>query len=222
VKLVEGRSQIRGLKVRPHSRGEDQFGVGRFPEEKIAEALLAPGSDQEIHRRRQARRDRLLRWNAAAANGFQDGLPARVVDGQLKVEGTAGGGEALGAGNRSAESVGQALPPAQHAQPDPVLPATRGLAAQEDGEEIEQGADLVRGPPPVVRRESIKRQGGDAEGGRRLHYAAHRLGAGAMPLYPLASLCGSPASVTVHDDGHVHKLHASAERQFCKVLFNAK
>jgi len=48
MELGDSGFQVGGVEVRPHPRGEDQLGVGAFPEQKIAEALLAAGTDQEV------------------------------------------------------------------------------------------------------------------------------------------------------------------------------
>src|SRR6266581_9498352 len=66
VELLHCRRQIRRGKVRPTAIGEVQLCVRAFPEKEIAEALLAPGSDEKVdvpalsipvidlaHRRRQ-------------------------------------------------------------------------------------------------------------------------------------------------------------------------
>src|SRR5882762_4926402 len=52
--LLEGARQLRGPEFRPHALGEMQLRVRAFPEEEIAEPLLPPGADEEIHIRQQA------------------------------------------------------------------------------------------------------------------------------------------------------------------------
>src|ERR1041384_6326288 len=52
--LLEGGRQLRGPEFRPHALGEMQLRVGAFPEEEVAEPLLPPGADQEVHIRQQA------------------------------------------------------------------------------------------------------------------------------------------------------------------------
>ena len=51
--FADGRSQFRRSEVRPHGAAEDQFGVSRFPQQKIAQAVLAPGADDQVDRRSQ-------------------------------------------------------------------------------------------------------------------------------------------------------------------------
>ena len=48
MEVVEGRGQIGGGEVRPHARHEPELGIGAFPEEEIAQALLASGADQDV------------------------------------------------------------------------------------------------------------------------------------------------------------------------------
>jgi hypothetical protein len=42
-------SSVVGLKSGPHDGQEDQLGVGRFVQQEVGEAALAPGADQQIH-----------------------------------------------------------------------------------------------------------------------------------------------------------------------------
>jgi hypothetical protein len=43
--ILHGGFQVGGLKFRPHSRREEQFGVGAFPQHEVAQTSLAPGSN---------------------------------------------------------------------------------------------------------------------------------------------------------------------------------
>src|ERR1019366_10148353 len=48
VEILEGGVKIGSAKVRPQARSEMQFRVSNLPKRTVAQALLAPGADQEI------------------------------------------------------------------------------------------------------------------------------------------------------------------------------
>ena len=73
--------EVDGVEIGPHGAGEDELGVGAFPEEKVAEAPLAAGADQEIHGRGPGALARDVAGEFAhAAGGGQDGVARGVVD----------------------------------------------------------------------------------------------------------------------------------------------
>ncbi len=41
-------AKLHSIEVRPHASGEQQFRIGAFPKQKVAEPLLASGSNQKI------------------------------------------------------------------------------------------------------------------------------------------------------------------------------
>src|SRR5665213_3146062 len=49
VVLSDGRQHVRGREFRPHQIGKVKFSVSAFPQEKVAEALLAASADQKVH-----------------------------------------------------------------------------------------------------------------------------------------------------------------------------
>src|SRR5207247_2451316 len=48
VEVVEGHGQVGGGKVRPHARHKAELGIGTFPEQEIAEALLASRANEQV------------------------------------------------------------------------------------------------------------------------------------------------------------------------------
>jgi hypothetical protein len=48
VEFFEGGVEVGFVEVGPHAVGEDELGVGGFPEKKIGEALFSAGADEEI------------------------------------------------------------------------------------------------------------------------------------------------------------------------------
>jgi len=103
VELLEGAAKVGGFEVGPHARSKHQLRVGRFPEHKIAQPLLATGSNQQVDLGAETLRYGLARGRGAASDRVQNRIAARVVDGQPQVQGLAGGGEALDAVDGGAE-----------------------------------------------------------------------------------------------------------------------
>src|SRR3990170_4943457 len=52
----ECRFERGGVEIRPQGLGEMQFGIGELPEQKVAHALLAAGTDEQVRLRRVAHR----------------------------------------------------------------------------------------------------------------------------------------------------------------------
>ena len=48
MEFFEGSVKIRLIEVRPHTICKQQFGIGGFPQQKVREALLSTGADQQI------------------------------------------------------------------------------------------------------------------------------------------------------------------------------
>ena len=46
--FVDRRDQRRPVEIRPEDRQEDEFGVGRLPQQEIRQPLLAGGADDEV------------------------------------------------------------------------------------------------------------------------------------------------------------------------------
>src|SRR3990167_8311532 len=44
--------ELRAIEIRPQDRREMHLGVGKFPQQEIADALLASGADEKIRLRR--------------------------------------------------------------------------------------------------------------------------------------------------------------------------
>src|SRR5262245_53124097 len=49
VEFGYGVLQIRPPEIGPHLGGEQQLGIGAFPQQEIAQTLLAAGADQQIY-----------------------------------------------------------------------------------------------------------------------------------------------------------------------------
>ena len=77
------------------------------------------------------------------------------------------------------------------------------VAADEALHQPHQIVDLVDRARPVLGREAVEREVGDAELDRRAHRAPHRLDAVAMTDGARQAVLAGPAPVAVHDDGDV-------------------
>jgi hypothetical protein len=49
IEFIEGGVKIRNIEVGPHTICKQEFGIGGLPQQKVREALLTTGSDQQIH-----------------------------------------------------------------------------------------------------------------------------------------------------------------------------
>src|SRR5437762_2140910 len=90
--FLDGGLEVGYGEIGPTLGEEDKFGEGALPEEKVGQALLAAGADEEIDFRRAAvehlgenaaeRVGREGRDFVEAAGGAKDGFASGVVDGQ--------------------------------------------------------------------------------------------------------------------------------------------
>src|SRR5882672_5749933 len=213
VEVVEGRGQIGGGEVRPHGRHEAELGIGAFPEEEIAQALLASGADEQVDVGRarpavglaEARGEGLARLGSGEAppRGAQDHVARRVVHGQTEVEAARARRLALGAGDRGPEGEGEAVAAPDEREADIMRGQRGGLAAQERAQERHERVHLRPRPLPVVGGEGEEGEGADPEPGRGFHDPAG--GADPATVAGQASQAAGfrPPAVAVHDDGHV-------------------
>ena len=117
--VADGGGQVDASKSGHMVRGEDQFGVGAFPEQKVAQAALAAGADQQVDGRARGRapghRGKVPAVRAAAARMASR---AGVVDGDAQPQAVAPGGGRFGPADRGAELRIQAVAAADHFQAD--------------------------------------------------------------------------------------------------------
>src|ERR1700682_2635988 len=141
--LGDSGVQVRGVEVRPHARGEDQLGVGGFPEQKIAEALLAAGSNDQVDFGPEQCGEIVARCiMGKAARGFEDGIAAGIIDGESEMQARAGGGGRFGAFDDGEEQARKTVAAADDGDAHTVLDAAVALPAQVMMGEAHQSLDL--------------------------------------------------------------------------------
>ena len=207
-----------GREVGPRGRGEPQLGVRAFPQQEVAEPLLAAGANQQVHVGGRVdgtpaaadaalERARLGTCRGPGRGSQADRLAPRVVDGQADLQAGLLRGGRLDALERPAERRRQPVPPADAAKSDAGLDERRCLGPQITVEERQEHCDFRPRPLPVVGGERVQRQRADAEPRRGLDDLTHAAHALLVPCRAREATRRGPPAVAVHDDGGVH--HAS-------------
>src|SRR5271157_6189772 len=114
VEFADGGPEVGAVEIGPHAAGEDQLGVGAFPQQEVAETLLAAGADEEIDRRAERSVEGFTGELGRMAGGGEDGVAAGVVDGDTQAEVGSGGGFGFGAGDAVAQRGVEAVAAADH------------------------------------------------------------------------------------------------------------
>jgi hypothetical protein len=101
------------------------------------------------------------------------------------------------------DEFGQAVNLADGVQADVVPVQFPDLPLEESGQVLHQRIHFVLGAVPVLDGKGVERQVFDARLARGAHDGADGLDAVAMPLHARQAALFGPASVAIHDDGHV-------------------
>jgi hypothetical protein len=110
----------------------------------------------------------------------------------------------LDLGNSRAQRLRQAVAAAEDREANAVVEAALRFGHQRAAEERHEGADLARGPLPVVGRESVERERRDAAvADSCFDDAARRPEPGMVPGTARETARGRPPPVAIHDDGDV-------------------
>ena len=73
--------QFGGPEVRPQNARKHQLGIRALPQQKVAQAALAAGADQQIHRRPQPPLDTGPGETGNPGDSSQNGVPAGIIEG---------------------------------------------------------------------------------------------------------------------------------------------
>ena len=204
-KLIDRGRQIRGGEIRPHDVAKHDFGVGVFPEQKIAEPLLSACSNQKVNVGPEARRvsrprqrtgkrfSGRPRSRSELPGGFDDRVACGVIDGDPQVQLARRASLGLGLVNGIDQAGREPVPPPDDVDTDALLRAMRCLGSQVSFEELQQLVHFAPRPLPVVRRECVEGQCGDTKPRRRLHGAPNRVCAGPVSGGTAAYPAGSPS-----------------------------
>ena len=170
-------------------------GSGRPAVSRAASSASSPiaarGERAPRHLRRQA------------ADGAGQFIAAAVVDGDGQVQSLAMAGEGLELLHERAQA--RRDPMAHADEPHPYVVAAQAVHLAEDvgAEDAHQPLDLVERALPVLGREGVERQVGDAEVGAGPDDLGHPPGAAGMAGDAVHATGGGPAAVAVHDDPDV-------------------
>src|ERR1700722_5545958 len=157
--VLERASKAQLVEIRPQAIREVQLRVGAFPEQEVAQALLAAGADQKvdlagrmravIHLVQQAIEGIgvQIRIGAGAARGLEDAVPRGVVDGDAQVHPVARRAHALTLLDRTQQALAQPIPSADDVDADRLLDAAAGFAEQGLAEQKHERRHL--GPRPA-------------------------------------------------------------------------
>src|SRR5471032_2611106 len=204
--------------IRPQGVDEHQFGVGALPEQKVADALLATGADEQIRigdaRGQQLTleacfvdlvgRDLSRRDLAREIARRPQNLVARaVVDADVDVDARVGARARLGVGDVLLDILGQAVAVADHAQLRAVAAELFEFVPQVVAQQSHQIVDLVGRARPVLGREGEHCQDRNPELAGAANDFAYRVGAPAVTGDAWQPPRLRPSPIAVHDDGDV-------------------
>ena len=135
--------------------------------------------------------------------GPRDLFPAAVADGQDDRHAGVPLGRLDGRPEPLADRRRQAAEAPHREQTDLMLHHLAELAGEITAEKRHQPIHLPRRPRPVLGREGVEREVGDAELAARLHDRPHRLLPCPVTVEARQATLLGPAAVAIHDDGDV-------------------
>jgi len=206
-------------KVRPQDRGKIKLCISDVPQEEVADALFAAGSDQEFgfgevfspevgfeggFGEGVGVEEALLGGPGNEASCMQDFLAAAVAKGEGKSKaGTAG---------RASYSLTEALyqrtgkhrfPGADNMEANVILNETLFFLVEHEVEQLHEGRDLILGALPVFRGKGIQREEGDTEFGRGFYGVPHGPHGRTVAFYAGKAPRLRPSPISIHDNSHM-------------------
>ena len=214
--VADGTAELLLAEIGPEGVAEVEFGVGRLPEQVIAEAQFAAGTYQQVGVGHEGGGQVLGNQLVADCFGLQKALghllgylpggfcqfpTRRIAQSQHQAHAAVGCGvcdalvEALLHFNRQLVDV------TDDAEADVVLHESLLFDGVE--QEGHEGGYLVGGTIPVLGREGVKGQVADAEACSFFGDDVYGFGASLVAEAALLALLFGPASVAIHDDGYM-------------------
>src|SRR6266850_4605737 len=129
---VNGASQCLSVEIRPQLVGEVELGIGQLPQQEVADALLAAGTDEQIGLGRVAHRQvrgkmglavrilRIRQFPHHAVDRLQDVPASAVIGGNGEREPVVAGGQLLRVADQSGQTRLEAGQVAHHPETDAV------------------------------------------------------------------------------------------------------
>jgi len=137
IEFVDRGPEVVDREIGPTFGEKDEFGEGAFPKKEVGEALLAPGTDEEVdvsgpaaqHFGEDAAERFLGEFGdfVEAAGGAVDGVARGIVDGKAQMQAGSMSGGGFGVDNGLAEGGGDAVAAADDAEADALVDAVRGF-----------------------------------------------------------------------------------------------
>ena len=214
--------QMHSAELRPQGRSDINFGIGKLPQQEIAQPHFAAGANHQVGIR-QVPRVQVLRHRvlvnvqmiqtAVARRGIHDGpkcvhqFGARAV---IQRQGQHHAGIARGRIPRPSHLFlhrRRKLVLASNVfQPDVVLVEGRNFRLQIAAQQAHQEIDFAAGTLlPVLFRKRVQGQPGNPDARSGLDRRAHGCDSGAVSGHARQVAAFRPATVAVHDDGDVFR-----------------
>src|ERR1700730_13138642 len=214
MEMVDGGGEIGRPELGPHPRQEEKLGVCAFPEEEIAETLLAARAYQEIYVRGAAASVRGAEacgkrftvedgGSTAAMLSAQNHVARGVIHGQAQVKPPGAPGDDLRAGGRLTQAARKPVEAPDERQADSLSRQRGGPALEKRAQQRHKPGDLCVRALPVVGREGEEGERADAEPRRRVDNASCGTDAAAVAGQSRQPARGRPPPVAVHDDADV-------------------
>src|SRR5216684_1646883 len=157
MEIPQRRLEIALGEIGPQRLGEDEFGVGRLPQQEIADPLLAAGANDEVGIRHEGRQQMLADRHLVDRFGIELAIGER--DGELQSGILAR--QRLAVFDQRDDVWRQTRALTDDAQAHTVAMNLGDLAAQVMAQQSHQPVDLGGRSPPVLRGEAEKGQIGD-------------------------------------------------------------
>jgi hypothetical protein len=151
MKRFDARSQIFASEGGPHAGREDQFGVGAFPQQEVAEALFAAGADEQVYVGAEEFGECLFGGSAVEPpGGIEDGGPRRLIKVDTQIQPLAAGGFALTLFEKGNQGSRQTVTASNVLQTDSCFDAAIGLLDEIASQKFHQSRNFALRAAPVV------------------------------------------------------------------------
>ncbi len=223
------------FEVRPEQVGEIQLGIGQLPEQEVADAVLATGTDTQVRQRQVARGQTGLQQigcdvfrtqvsgldlSRQSLRCLRDIPLTAVIGGYLQDKSIGAGRHGLGFTHGSLQLWMKTRAIANDAQADVVVVEALGLTTQGLEEQIHQSADLIGRTLPVLAGKGEQGQHFDLGLGTNFNDGTYRIHARFMPGDTRHKAFFRPAIVTIHDDRDMAR-HRGRCSLLCLIHENA-
>ncbi|CAN0652880.1 protein of unknown function [Nitratireductor aquimarinus] len=207
------------------ARQEDEFRIGCLPQKEIRQALLAACADDEIGIGNTGGIETgsetididvvggdlsRLHIGKERFGGAHDLVTRTVIEGDHQIHAGIFRRQVFRFKQKGLDVLFEVFAVANDANANPVLMQFREIAPDEQAQEAHEVVHLGARSGPVFGGEGVNGQPVDAQLTGRAHRFAQRLHTGAVAGTAWQAARFRPATVAVHDDRHMRRLHVSA------------